>query len=203
MPSDDDLLDLLAVALAPAERVPPPERLAAVRDTVRETRIPSVARLRLDRWRRVAALAAAAAVVVAFAAGVTFAARDDGDRLAAGVVEFEETLRAPTGGAAADVTGVRTGIGRIVRIRTDDLAILPTGEFYEVWFVGPGDTPETPNRISAGTFHPDEQGQSRVDLTAAVDPKKYPRVSVTAEPGDGDPASTRLEVLGADVTVTG
>ncbi len=104
------------------------------------------------------------------------------------MVEFESVLRAPEDGATASATGIRTGIGRIVQVRTDELPILPKGEFYEVWFVGPDDSPRSPNRISAGTFHPDEDGRSAIDLTAAVDPAKYPELIVTAELGDGDPS---------------
>ena len=71
----------------------------------------------------------------------------------------------------------------------------PKGESYELWFVGPGDSREEPNRISAGTFHPDPEGRSNVTFAAAVDPAKYPVLSVTAEPGDGDPRPSRREVL--------
>ena len=63
--------------------------------------------------------------------------------------------------------------------------------------MGPGDGPGQRNRISAGTFHPDEQGRTDVDLTAAVDPTKYPELSITAEPGDGDPAPGREVVRAA------
>lgn len=62
-------------------------------------------------------------------------------------------------------------------------------------FVGRGDTLVDPNRISAGTVHPDENGRSHVSFAAAVDPAKYPILSVTAEPGDGDPRRTGPEVL--------
>ena len=88
----------------------------------------------------------------------------------------------------------RTGIGRVVELSSDDLPILPKGELYEVWFVGPDDRPGSPQRISAGTFHPDEDGRTRVTLAAAVDPALFPTIVVTAEPGDGDPAPGR-EVL--------
>ena len=89
----------------------------------------------------------------------------------------------------------KTGIGRVIAFRSDSLPILPKGDYYELWFVGPGDSPARPNRISAGTFHPDEQGRSRVRFAAAVDPALYPVLSVTAEPGDGDPRATGPEVL--------
>ncbi len=90
---------------------------------------------------------------------------------------------------------VKTGIDRVIEFRTDDLPILPKGEFYELWFVGARDTETSPNRISAGTFHPDEAGRSHVTFAAAVDPAEYPILSVTAEPGDGDPRRTGAEVL--------
>ncbi len=89
----------------------------------------------------------------------------------------------------------KTGIGRVIRFESDDLPILPKGEYYELWFVGPGDTRSEPNRISAGTFHPDAQGRSHVRFAAAVDPALYPVLSVTAEPGDGNPERTGPEVL--------
>ena len=65
---------------------------------------------------------------------------------------------------------------------------------------GPGDSPDAPNRISAGTFHPDEKGRSRVALTAAVDPSKYPTLVGTAELRDGDPAPSDREVLRGTVS---
>jgi anti-sigma-K factor RskA len=89
----------------------------------------------------------------------------------------------------------KTGIGRVIAFESDSLPILPKGEYYELWFVGPGDAPGRPNRISAGTFHPDERGRSHVRFAAAVDPAKYRVLSVTAEPGDGDPRATGPEVL--------
>ncbi len=75
----------------------------------------------------------------------------------------------------------------MVVLRSDELPVLPKGELYEVWFLGPGDSASSPNRISAGTFHPDEDGRTRVQLAAAVDPARYPVLSVTKEAGDGDP----------------
>ena len=130
------------------------------------------------------ALAAAAAVLL-------LALRVDAP---AGELELRAVLGSPNGAQAA-VEVRKTGIGRVIHLRTDELPILPKGEYYELWFVGPGDTPATPNRISAGTFHPDENGRSEVTFAAAVDPALYPVLSVTAEPGDGDPSPTGPEVL--------
>ena len=136
----------------------------------------------------VAALAAAAIAGAFFLGGRVL---DGGP---AGTREISAVLRAPGGGETASVEVTRTGIGRVVELSSDDLPILPKGELYEVWFVGPVDRPGSPQRISAGTFHPDEDGRTRVTLAAAVDPALFPTIVVTAEPGDGDPAPGR-EVL--------
>jgi hypothetical protein len=224
VPTDDELLDQLASALTPPDREAPADRVAALRAAADQraataggaapdeaagvvplgSRRTARAERRRSRTGRIAALAVgAAAAAGAFVLGDTLLrdARDPTSEnlLAGGTLEFETTLQAPDGDATAQATGILTGIGRTVQLRTDDLAILPKGEFYELWFVGPGDSPRSPNRISAGTFHPDDAGRSFVDLTAAVDPALYPELSVTAEPGDGDPRATGPEVLRADI----
>lgn len=150
--------------------------------------------------RRVAAAGAAAAVIaIAVLAGTRIAGEQEGAGGRPGTLEVAGTMVAPGGGAETGEVRVRmVGIGRLISFRSSELRILPTGEYYELWFVGPGDSLESPNRISAGTFHPDERGRSRVEFTAAVDPAKYPILSVTAEPGDGNPARTGPEVLRLD-----
>ena len=175
MPTDDELLDLLGQALVPGDRAPAPERVAAFRAAVAQGTfaVPHAApagRQRPLRWFAGVA-AAAAAVAVAFLAGANLVDSERPDPTA-GTVEFEAALRSPAGDSTAEVVGIETGIGRIVRLDSDDLPILPKGEYYEVWFVGPGDTPAKPSRISAGTFHPDDEGRSKVELTAAADPSK-------------------------------
>lgn len=147
---------------------------------------------------RGARLAAAAAVAGVVLGGAAFLGARLLDADEPGTLEVQAVLAGDNGRIEAAAEVRKVDIGRIVEFRSDDLPILPTGEFYELWFVGPGDSPETPNRISAGTFHPDEQGRSRVTLTAAVDPAKYPVLVVTAEPGDGDPAPSDVEVLRSD-----
>jgi hypothetical protein len=211
VPSDVELLDALRAALTPA-RVPDPARVAALRTAVAERAAaasgPPGAPVALvpparprHRWRVPMGVGiGAAAAVAAFLLGGVLAHRDDPVRPDP---EFAATLVSPDGDATATVTGTKVGIGRVVRLASIDLPILPTGELYEVWFVGPGDTPELPNRISAGTFHPDADGRSRVELTAAVDPALYPTVVVTAEPADGDPSPSGVEVLRADLEPAG
>jgi anti-sigma-K factor RskA len=139
--------------------------------------------------------AAAAGAATASAAVVVLLAGGGGG---AGTLELEALMRPPAGGPAQAAVEVRkTGIGRVIAIRTDYLPILPKGEYYELWFVGRGDAPGSFKRISAGTFHPDEDGRTDVRLAAAVDPALYPVLSITAEPGDGDPRPSRQEALRA------
>lgn len=90
------------------------------------------------------------------------------------------------GGKQATARVVKTGIGREISFSSPNLPILPTGQYYEIWFVGPGDTPSTPNRVSAGTFHPDADGNSEVEFSGAVDPAKLPVIEVTREVGPRD-----------------
>jgi anti-sigma-K factor RskA len=162
--------------------------LAAVARAAGLERQPKRERRRL-RWRIAAAgVSATAAVTAAVVLGI-------GAGGPPGELELRTALVAPTGTARASVEVRKTGIGRVIEFRSGSLPILAKGEYYELWFVGRGDAPGQRNRISAGTFHPDEDGRSDVELTAAVDPALYPILSVTAEPGDGDPRPNGPEVL--------
>jgi hypothetical protein len=175
---------------------PPPSLEARVLDAVaREIEHPAPrARRRFERLRR-RRLAPAFAGAAAAVAGAIVAVSLLGGGGPQGVLEIETVLRSPDGPVAASVEVRKTGIGRVVTFSSDTLPILPKGDYYELWFVGRGDRPDRPNRISAGTFHPDEDRRSSVRFAAAVDPKLYPVLVVTAEPGDGDPRPTGPEVL--------
>lgn len=132
----------------------------------------------------------AALVVTLLVLGTTILAGDS-----PGELEVETTLAGTNAEARVEVREI--GEGRLISLQSDQLEVLPTGEYYEVWFVGPGDTPENPNRVSAGTFHPDPQGRTDIELFGAVNPEKLPRIEITAEPGDGDPSPS------GDVVVSG
>ena len=186
----DELADLVvALREAPTiEELPPAleaRTLLAVRAAAGP--LPRAERPRPRRqWLRVLApVAVAAAVLLAVVLRP------------AGELEVEGTLAATRAlpGATGDVEVRLLDIGREIEFRSDSLPILPKGAYYELWFVGPGDSRRAPNRISAGTFHPDEDGRSHVTFTAAVDPAKYPVIAVSREPGDGDPRRTGPDVL--------
>lgn len=156
----------------------------------------SLRRARLPRLGL--ALGGTAALAAAVLLGVVIGG---GEAQLAGKLEARAELIGPGSGRGL-ASVVELGIGRAVTLRSDDLPELDnTEEFYELWFVGPGDSPRKPNRVSGGTFHPDEQGRSRVRLTAAVDPATYAGLSITREPRDGDPSRTGPEVLGSPLSV--
>ena len=203
MPTDDELLAVLRDTLEPADREPPEAGVQALRRAAEDAQAKqtSVVPLRAGR-RRVAAVAmAAAAAIVGFGgAQVLDQVRTGTD---AGVEEFAVRVRSDDGRRQAEVEGARVGEGRVIRLKSEDLPILPKGEFYEVWFVGPGDAPGSPNRISAGTFHPDDQGRTKIVLFGAVDPTKLPVLEITAEPGDGNPLPSGPAVLRTQLVVRG
>jgi len=125
-----------------------------------------------------------AAAFAAMTAAIVIAVGSDGSGVTA-PVEIQGTL---SGDSSGEIVVSELGSGREVELTSSELPILPKGELYEIWFVGPGDAPADPNRISGGTFHPDEAGNTDVTLHAAVDPALYPLIEITAEPGSGDPA---------------
>lgn len=172
---------------------------AVAEDARPAPRLSERARPRLRRFRLPAlrGLAVAGAAAVLLAGGVLAGSLlGGGGDDAPGELELQASLTAPGGDDGVATADVReTGIGRVVSFDSRDLRILPKGEYYALWFVGPGDSPESPNRISAGTFHPDSEGRSQVRFAAAVDPAEYPVLAVTAERGDGDPAPTFPDLL--------
>jgi Anti-sigma-K factor rskA len=168
-------------AALPGERAAPRRRFAALRSDGR----PAPARRRLPRlaWAGAAVAAAAVAAVVVLGRG------DD-----AAVQRF--ALRSTVGEQVDVRAEVRvTPVGREVELDIRRLRDPRPEGIYELWFVAPGDTRARPRRVPAGTFHPDERGRGTVRLVAAAEPSKYPRLSVTLEPADGNPARTGPEVL--------
>ncbi len=170
------------------------------------------ARRERRRGSRVVALAAAAAagLVIAFVLG-TGTAEDTTTTVAKvttvtvpktvtvpdtalpGAEEKTATLDGDGFQAAARVNVI--GPGRLVAVKSRTIPKIPKGTYYELWFVGPGDAPQTPNRISAGTWHPDKLGVTDVRFLIAADPKKFPDIEVTREPPDGDPRPSGRVVL--------
>ncbi|UFU02987.1 anti-sigma factor [Ruania suaedae] len=201
--SDAELEAALRASLAPEPVEPPQAQLDALRaqlGTARTSQRPAQApaspirprRARAPRARWLLAAAAVLLLVVGglVGAGITSAGQEE-DLLARGTPEFEATLS--EGDLAVQLEGDAAPEGRIVTLRSDSLPVLPTGEYYELWFVTDGT--DEPTRISAGTFHPDTEGRTLVVLHAAVDPNLVGTLEITREPGDGDPAPSGDVVL--------
>lgn len=195
---DERRVDALRAAVSATQRDAttvrpgPPAASERLGDSVAPPRLED----RRQRGLRFVPIAAVAAAILIFAGGM-IALRSNRNGDTAESLEYAGPIVGPAG--SGELRVVKTGIGRVVDLDTDALAILPTGEFYEIWFVASDDTPESPNRISAGSFHPDLDGRSHVTFAAAVDPTKFPTVEITAEPGDGNPAPSGPTVMSVDV----
>ncbi|MTD45675.1 hypothetical protein GKE82_15615 [Conexibacter sp. W3-3-2] len=196
LPADLEARVLAAVAATPqagapsptADPVTPVDELAARRAA---TTAPAPA----ARRRRRAGLAAAAACAAVALAAVLLGRGGD-DATPPLPVELRAQLRPAAGGPlSADLVVRRGETGRVVTLRSSTLPALPKGVYYELWFVGPDDRPGAPQRISAGTFHPDAAGASDVTFHAAVDPAVYPGVAITREPGDGNPSPSGPDLV--------
>ncbi len=151
------------------------------------------------------AAAAAAGIAVAFVLGARTA--EDATKTVARVKtvtvpdtalpgEEEKTATLAGDGFQAAARVNLIGPGRLVEVKSDTVPSIPEGTYYELWFVGPGDSPKTPkNRISAGTWPPDEREITDVRFLIAADPEKFPDIEVTREPPDGDPRPSGRVVL--------
>jgi anti-sigma-K factor RskA len=158
---------------------------------------------RARRLRLAAVASVAAAVAVALVLGIQI-----GRSQTAGVsspggqgnLEMREVLRSaadPTRTASAEVRDA--GLERLIYLRTRDLRPLPRGGYYELWLVGPGDRRGHPNRVSAGTFRTDRQGDARVVLAVGIDPADFTIITISNEPRDGDPAWVGRDEMRSDV----
>jgi hypothetical protein len=139
------------------------------------------------------AVAACLVLVVAFVGGYTLSQVGPfADR--GRVIEF--ALAAPDGGAARATAKVRqVGDGLAITMEVSGLAPNPPGSVYECWYVGPGDSLERPNRVSAGTFTVGVDGRASLRMHSAADLQRYPAMGVTLERDRGNPARTGDKVL--------
>ena len=169
MAENDELAELVRLA-APRFEVP-----VGLEESV-FARIAPPQRRRVRLWWLAAPVAAAAAAAAFMLAG-------------GGVLERYE-LRG--GGAQVTATVETTGVGREVTIEIDSLRDPRPDGLYELWFVAPDG-----RRVSAGTFHPDDEGRGTVRLVGAADPKFYTQIRVSLEPADGKPSRQGPDVLRA------
>jgi anti-sigma-K factor RskA len=170
MVDDVDLIALLKQA------APPFETPVGLEERVFARIAPPRRRRRRVWWLLAPAVAAGAAAVALLVAG--------GEQ-----VERYELRGA---GARVSATVQTAGVGREVTIEIDRLRDPRPDGLYELWFVAPDG-----RRVSAGTFHPDDQGRGTVRLVGAADPKVYTSIAVSLEPADGKPRRQGPDVLRA------
>jgi anti-sigma-K factor RskA len=132
-----------------------------------------------SRWRgwNVRILAPAAAVVIAAAVGTGLALSGS----PSGEV-YTIALHSGPGQAASGQAVVRqTGSGWSVQLTVAHLADLGSGQFYECWWIGPGNRPGHPVAIPAGTFTVGSSGTAALPMSSAADPDTFTTVQITAQ----------------------
>lgn len=126
------------------------------------------------KWFRYAASIAAGVLVVAV--GISLLSnRPDWQLPVAGTVSTVDGY----------VAGWNTSEGTRVALHVEGLEAAPDGYVYELWFA------KDDRFVSAGTF----RDASNVRLVVGVARKDFPRIEVTLEPLDGDPAPSETVVL--------
>jgi anti-sigma-K factor RskA len=136
--------------------------------------------------------AVAAALVIALVGGVVVSQFGGGGR--GEVIELALAASAgQPGRATAELRRVEDGV--VVDMEVSGLAPNQADSVYECWFVGPGDTLEQPNRVSAGTFRVGADGRASLRLHSAADLRRFPVMGVTLEKDRGNPTRTGEKIL--------
>jgi hypothetical protein len=171
----DSLIEIAAVSLG-ADLAPPATDEVAPPADLGDRVIARVARERRARWagRVATAMAAAAAAVVA----VAVVASVDGD--GAGPLQGEQVVFARTApGVDAAAVVAPEGSGSLVELTATG---LDPDTIYALWLTPPGGG--YPDRIAAGTFRPDADGEVDVRLQSALPAAAMGRVWATDSEGD-------------------
>jgi anti-sigma-K factor RskA len=180
------LPELLDRAAPPIE-VPP---------DLRERTFAAVERAAAGRRRRRPLLrvaAVAAALLVALVGGVVVSQLGGGRGQ---VIELALAAQpGKTGRATVELRRQADGVA--IDMEVSGLAPNPPGSVYECWFVGPGDTLERPNRVSAGTFTVGADGHASLRMHSAADLRRFPVMGVTLETDGGRPERTGEKILGS------
>ncbi len=108
----------------------------------------------------------------------------------------ELALVAAEGGTGKGrVLVTKTSGGRTFDVRIEGLRPPKAGKLYELWAVGAADAPDSPQRVSLGTFTVPVSGKVRLRAFTAAPASIYAKVGVTEEPDNGNPAREGLVVL--------
>jgi anti-sigma-K factor RskA len=136
--------------------------------------------------------AVAAALVIALVGGVVVSQFGSGGRGEVIEVALAASPGQP-GRATAELRQVEDGVE--VDMEVSGLAPNQADSVYECWFVGPGDSLEQPNRVSAGTFRVGADGGASLRLHSAADLRRFPVMGVTLEKDRGNPTRTGEKIL--------
>jgi anti-sigma-K factor RskA len=161
---------------------------------LRERTFAAVERAAADRRRAplLRLVAVAAALMVALLGGVVVSQLGGGGR--GQVIELALTASPGVSGrATAELRQVDGGVA--IDLEVSGLAPNPPGSVYECWFVGPGDSLERPNRVSAGTFTVGADGRASLRMHSAADLRRFPVMGVTLETDGARPERTGEKIL--------
>jgi anti-sigma-K factor RskA len=171
-----------ALAHPPPEIEPPPDLQARTL-----ARVAQAARGagRNGRWRSWSTRMLVLAASVIVAAGTTIGLLLSGGTPAE---TYALALHSGTGlSASASGTTRQADGGWSVQLTALHLPEPGPGQFYQCWWVGPGNRPGNPSLVSAGTFTVGPSGTASIQMWTAADPDDFPEVEITldsaAQPG--------------------
>jgi predicted anti-sigma-YlaC factor YlaD len=132
---------------------------------------------RKSRWRRgnVRVLASAAAVVAVAAAGIGFTLAQSAPTMADAISLHHEAGETGSG----QVVMRQAADGWSIQLNVSHLQRLPSGQYYECVWVGPGG-----QTISAGSFAVDASGSASVQLSSDANPDNLPTVQIVIRQAD-------------------
>jgi hypothetical protein len=189
--TSDELL-----AAAPPEELPPPElqaqTLAAVAQAASAAAGPDAAPAetsRTGRWRgwsaRMLALAAAVVVAAGISIGLLLSGGSSAEsyplQLHSGPGQAAAGQSAAVQAATASGTMRQAASGWSVQLTAEHLPAPGPGQFYQCWWVGPGNRSGHPRLVSAGTFTVSRSGAATVQMWTAADPDDFPAVEITLD----------------------
>ena len=71
--------------------------------------------------------------------------------------------------------------GWSIQVNVEHLKRLPSGEFYECVYAGPGNRPGHPQLVPGGTFTVDASGNASVHMWSAANPYRFPIMEIAIE----------------------
>ena len=134
---------------------------------------------------RPAVAAVAALALVALGAAGALIVGGDGGTAAGREVALAAVGDGPRG-AHADARLRSTAM----QLTVSGLPRVGRGGFYEVWMMR-----DATHLVALGSFRVGADGRARVDLPVTADPRRFPVLDISREPGDGDPAHSGHSVL--------